>query len=358
MPRRRLVALAVTLLSGRWLTRADRSQARRRAHRTPDHTLRRAIVPACGPRDAGGHLRAACDNPRMRIFVALPVAAAALLVAAVLAPVASADSVPFADDGALPWVAGATVTSPLEGFAATVATRIAGRSVTVRCEGDNDWQKLAYEAKFDPNSVLGYVRRGSDFMELSPRVCLYMQKFAAATSKPTKCSASVTEQVTVYETRRVQIRQRFKVRVRVNGKLVSRWKYRTVWQTKQVPVTVERTVPGPPASCYVNGRAVVGGLGDAYWGEYHWYAQSMLTLAHESIHLSGRRDEAEATCYGIQWLPYVAEQFGATADDARAITTYAYNVIYPRYKALPGYWSPECRDGGALDLRPADTRWP
>ena len=309
----------------------------------------------------------------------LPLAVLALIAAGAIAATASADSVPFADDGALPWVSGATVTSPLEGFAATVATRIAGRPVTIRCEGDTDWQTLAGERGFDPSLELGYVSwryqsgniSPSDFTELSPTVCLYLQRFAAAATKPTKCSAPVTTQTTTYQTRRVKVTTRVKSSVRVNGKLVTRWTNRTVWVTKRVPVTVKRTVPGPPGACYVNGHAAVAGLGDSFWGEYDRYAQSLLTLAHESIHLSGvvggrlssgalvgdQQAEAKAECYGIQWLPYAAEQFGTTSDDARAIAAYTYDFVYPRTKGTE-YWSPECRDGGALDLKPSSSLWP
>ncbi|MBI4172386.1 MAG: hypothetical protein HY511_06470 [Actinobacteria bacterium] len=310
----------------------------------------------------------------------LPRAVLALVAAAgAIAAAASADSVPFADDGALPWATGATVTSPLEGFAATVATRIAGRPVTIRCEGDTDWQKLARERGFDPSLELGYVSSRyqggnlspSDFSELSPSVCLYLQRFAAAATKPTKCSAPVTTRTTTYQTRRVKVRQRVAERRRVNGKVVTRWRYRTVWVTRRVPVTVERTAPGPAGACYVDGHAAAGSLGDAFWKEYFLYAQALLTLAHEAIHLSGvvggrlssgvlvgdQQAEAKAECYGLQWLPYVAEQFGAAADDARAIAAYAYDVVHPRFKGTE-YWSPECRDGGALDLRPSSSVWP
>ena len=39
--------------------------------------------------------------------------------------------------------------------------------------------------------------------------------------------------------------------------------------------------------------------------------------------------EAKASCYGMQWMPFVAQQLGATADDAQAIARYYWDVIYP-----------------------------
>ena len=60
-------------------------------------------------------------------------------------------------------------------------------------------------------------------------------------------------------------------------------------------------------------------------------------------------------------MPFVAQQLGATADDAQAIALYYWDVIYPQYQtgAYSQYWSSECRKGGALDLRlPGNTAWP
>ena len=111
-----------------------------------------------------------------------------------------------------------------------------------------------------------------------------------------------------------------------------------------------------------------------WWAKYAVYADAILTLAHESIHLSGivggtlsnglqvgdPEAEAKADCYGMQWMPYVAEQLGDTADDAQAIATYFWDKIYPLSKVTnPQYWSPDCRPGGALDLHlPGTTSWP
>ena len=70
--------------------------------------------------------------------------------------------------------------------------------------------------------------------------------------------------------------------------------------------------------------------------------------------------EAKADCYGMQWMPYVAEQLGDTPDDAQAIARWFWDKVYPLSRPThPEYWSADCRPGGALDARPAGTTaWP
>jgi hypothetical protein len=63
----------------------------------------------------------------------------------------------------------------------------------------------------------------------------------------------------------------------------------------------------------------------------------------------------------MQWMAYIAQQLGATADDAKAIAVYYWDVIYPQYKTggYNQYWSADCRAGGSLDLHlPGKTSWP
>lgn len=69
-----------------------------------------------------------------------------------------------------------------------------------------------------------------------------------------------------------------------------------------------------------------------------------------------RHERAETQCYALQSLPQLAGKLGATPDEAAAVARYALTVLDPQ---LPGdYHSPECRDGGALDLRRDDPAWP
>lgn len=85
-------------------------------------------------------------------------------------------------------------------------------------------------------------------------------------------------------------------------------------------------------------------------------AWAVQTLAHEAWHLAGIRDEARTECYGLQTTAYVAERLGADFAQAQTLARYLYRYIYPRMPA--GYVSGDCRDGGALDLRPETTDFP
>ena len=103
-------------------------------------------------------------------------------------------------------------------------------------------------------------------------------------------------------------------------------------------------------------------------------AIAILTLAHESVHLGGivggqltngltvgdPQAEAKADCFGMQWMPYVAERLGDNAADAQAIASYFWKTIYPIVRSTePRYASPSCRPNGPLDIRPTKTTlWP
>ena len=79
-------------------------------------------------------------------------------------------------------------------------------------------------------------------------------------------------------------------------------------------------------------------------------------LAHESFHLRGVRDEAAAECYGLQATALAAERLGAPPAYAERLGTYTFWNVRPPVDY--GYFSPECRDGGALDLHPSSDAWP
>jgi len=85
-------------------------------------------------------------------------------------------------------------------------------------------------------------------------------------------------------------------------------------------------------------------------------AWSLNTLAHESYHLAGVRNEARTECYALQAIDYVATRLGASPDQARALAAFSFAQL-PR-RMPPEYSSPECRDGGREDLRPDDPIWP
>jgi len=79
-------------------------------------------------------------------------------------------------------------------------------------------------------------------------------------------------------------------------------------------------------------------------------------LAHESFHLRGVRNEAAAECYGLQSTVFVARALGAPQAYAQRLAAYTFWNVRPPVDY--GYFSPECRDGGRLDLRPQTSRWP
>lgn len=264
----------------------------------------------------------------------------------------------------LPWT-DPTHHGPLEVLAGTIASHIAKRDVTVRCEGDNAWVALVTGNGGNPGSELGYVAASfyldgrlaqiSPVAEVTGSVCLALQVFGSADAKPTKCAAIVQKTLTVYRTQRVK--------KLVHGK--------QVWVTERVASAVVKDVPGPPGPCYANHKQVAP-MTAAFWDSYRSDALALLTLAHESIHLSGDVGgvlsnglfagdplaEVHAECYGLKWISYVAQQLGDTADDGDAIAQYAYDTIYPLYKGT-SYWSADCVPGGALDVRPPGrTAWP
>jgi hypothetical protein len=85
-------------------------------------------------------------------------------------------------------------------------------------------------------------------------------------------------------------------------------------------------------------------------------AWSLNTLAHESYHLAGVRNEAETECYALQAIDFVAHRLGASDPQARAMAAFAFEQLPQRMP--PQYSSPKCHDGGEYDLRPDDPLWP
>jgi len=79
-------------------------------------------------------------------------------------------------------------------------------------------------------------------------------------------------------------------------------------------------------------------------------------LAHESWHLRGVIDEAETECRSLQTLGWTAQQLGASAAQGRAMALAQYTG---GYQEMPDrYRTGACAEGGALDLRPDDVRFP
>jgi hypothetical protein len=84
-------------------------------------------------------------------------------------------------------------------------------------------------------------------------------------------------------------------------------------------------------------------------------AAAVVTLSHEPQHSKGIAAEARAECNAIQVAPRTATKLGLSPAYAESLVR-----TYWRHYAeeLPAYRSPECRQGGALDLGYADSIWP
>ena len=80
------------------------------------------------------------------------------------------------------------------------------------------------------------------------------------------------------------------------------------------------------------------------------------TLAHESFHLRGFQDEGVTECYALQNTSFVAKRLGVPKQQAQDLQAWLYERGYPNEPTE--YRSPQCYDGGPLDLRPRETRFP
>ena len=85
-------------------------------------------------------------------------------------------------------------------------------------------------------------------------------------------------------------------------------------------------------------------------------ANTVLTLGHETVHVAPGGNEAIATCYGLQRMRRAGVLLGAPRAYADSLAELAWTGLYPY--GLAKYHSPECKDGGKLDLNPKSPVWP
>ena len=85
-------------------------------------------------------------------------------------------------------------------------------------------------------------------------------------------------------------------------------------------------------------------------------AHAVDAVAHESYHLKGILSESRAECYSMQTTAWTATQLGATGAQARGLARLEWETNYPQMPEQ--YRTGACVDGGELDLRPQDPRWP
>jgi hypothetical protein len=81
-------------------------------------------------------------------------------------------------------------------------------------------------------------------------------------------------------------------------------------------------------------------------------------LAHESSHLVVAAEDVEsrAECFPMQQIDRTARLLGASPAESRRLATLYWRRIYP--DDAPDYTSPDCHDGGLLDLHPDSAVWP
>ena len=78
-------------------------------------------------------------------------------------------------------------------------------------------------------------------------------------------------------------------------------------------------------------------------------------LSHETVHVTGVRDEAETECKAMQLDAGMATLLGASPQAAAELSIAYWRDIYPW---MPdSYRSPECVPGGALDAGRPDAPW-
>ena len=84
-------------------------------------------------------------------------------------------------------------------------------------------------------------------------------------------------------------------------------------------------------------------------------AWSAHVLAHEAVHARGILNEAVAECRGLQTVAKAVVRLGRSKQEAAYLTAAYWKHLY--FTLADDYRSPECHDGGRLDLR-ARAQWP
>ena len=88
-------------------------------------------------------------------------------------------------------------------------------------------------------------------------------------------------------------------------------------------------------------------------------ARAIAVLAHEAWHLRGIRDEAVTECYALQSGVQLGQRLGLSEETARQMMRQqlAENALRAR-GSVEYLVTPECRDGGRLDLDPRTSAFP
>jgi hypothetical protein len=125
------------------------------------------------------------------------------------------------------------------------------------------------------------------------------------------------------------------------------------WQSRShaavdclLDLEAEKRVPARSASPAAAGECAKRAEGDVF---------AILTLAHESYHRAGVRDEGITNCYAIQAMAYTAVRLGAQPSEGRALARFMLALL----PYQPGdYAAKGCYAGGPLDLHPETPEFP
>jgi hypothetical protein len=230
-------------------------------------------------------------------------------------------SAAHADEAPLPWEGGASVETPVERHAAELASVVAGRPVRVICNGAAEWGQLAAKHRFDLTSAWGFVAfdydAPTDSMQLSQPACWYLDAYwrAPAAQKGKLCA--VQSRTFRQATKKMRVTKR----VKVNGT----WRTRVFYVTRTTRVAVKA---GKASVCH----------------DYMNRVFALQTIAHESQHLAGIRDEATAECNGMQKLAWFAQRFGATPQQARQMAGDYFRDFYEVERPGTSYYLAACPD--------------
>lgn len=88
--------------------------------------------------------------------------------------------------------------------------------------------------------------------------------------------------------------------------------------------------------------------------------EAVLVLAHEAVHLAGERNEGVTECRALQEGVALGERLGLSRDTAARLMAdrYRRNLAERSITRTEYRLPPACRNGGELDLRPADATFP
>ena len=225
-----------------------------------------------------------------------------------------------AGDRPLPWSGGAGRVTPLERTTSRIASSLAAKDVGIECVDARGWSDLGARNGFDPALVWALTPlaiapgsesvRADDVSSFAPRTCRLIEAFSTA---PTEMGSRLCRHV-----------------VRTTAATRARSAARTGARTQRILV-----------------------------GECDDWASKLLAvhvLTHESMHLAGVVDEAEADCLATQLDAYVATQLGGSAAFAGALAREYWTLYYPAQDRT--YTSKNCRNGGPLDLFRGNDGWP